>query len=125
MVKHADFETTFSGLKAVLKPFESKLIIAADTPTYYALETSHVMKNKRRLYFAGIKIGKSYVSYHFMPAYMCAEIQDTISPELKKRMQGKACFNFSRPDQKLFKELAKLTRLGFKRFTSKDFYTKF
>ena len=125
MVKHADFDATFSKLKDVLKPFESKLIVAADTPTYYSLETSHVMKNKHRLYFAGIKIGKSYVSYYLMPAYMCAEIRDAISPELKKRMQGKSCFNFSRPDEKLFKELAKLTRLGFKRFTSKNFYSKF
>jgi hypothetical protein len=125
MVKHSDFEATFSKLKDLLKPFESKLIVVADTPTHYSLETSHVMKNKHRLYFAGVKIGKAYVSYYLMPAYACAEIREVVSPELKKRMQGKSCFNFSTPDEKLFKELAKLTRLGFKRFTSKNFYSKF
>jgi hypothetical protein len=48
-----------------------------------------------------------------------------MSPELKKRMQGKSCFNFTTPDEKLFKELAKLTKAGFAKFTSKEFYSKF
>ena len=83
------------------------------------------MKNKHRMYFGGIKIAKNYVSYHLMPVYACEEVRDAISPELKKRMQGKSCFNFSVPDEKLFKQLAKLTKIGFQRFTSKEFYSKF
>jgi len=125
MKKQTDFTTTFVKLKALLQPYESKLIIVADTKDHYALETPHVMKNKHRVYFAGVKMGKSYVSYHLMPVYALEEVRDEISPELKKRMQGKSCFNFSEPDEKLFKELAKLTKVGFKRFTSKDFYLRF
>jgi hypothetical protein len=125
MKKQTDFTTTFVKLKALLQPYESKLIIVADTKDHYALETPHVMKNKHRVYFAGVKIGKSYVSYHLMPVYALEEVRDEISPELKKRMQGKSCFNFSEPDEKLFKELARLTKVGFKRFTSKDFYSRF
>lgn len=125
MPKQSDLENTFAKLKAILQPYESKLVVIADTRNHYALETTHVMKNKKRLYFAGLKIGKAYVSYYLMPAYACADVRDAISPELKKRMQGKSCFNFSTPDDKLFKELAKLTKLGFKRFTSKDFYSQF
>ena len=123
MTKQTDFTTTFSKLKALLQPYESKLIVVADTEDHYALETPHVMKNKHRVYFAGVKIGKSYVSYHLMPVYALEEVRDEISPELKKRMQGKSCFNFSEPDEKLFKELARLTKVGFKRFTSKDLFT--
>jgi len=125
MKKQTDFTTTFVKLKALLQPYESKLIIVADTKDHYALETPHVMKNKHRVYFAGVKMGKSYVSYHLMPVYALEEVRDEISPELKKRMQGKSCFNFSEPDEKLFKELARLTKVGFKRFTSKDFYSRF
>ena len=125
MKKQTDFTTTFVKLKALLQPYESKLIIVADTKDHYALETPHVMKNKHRVYFAGVKIGKLYVSYHLMPVYALEEVRDEISPELKKRMQGKSCFNFSEPDEKLFKELARLTKVGFKRFTSKDFYSQF
>jgi len=125
MPRQSDFETTFTKLKVILQEFEPKLVVVADTPTHYALETTHVMKNKKRLYFAGVKIGKGYVSYYLMPAYACAEVREKISPELKKRMQGKSCFNFSTPDEELFKQLAKLTKVGFKRFTSKDFYSQF
>ena len=125
MPKRSEFETTFLQLKKILQPYESKLIVVADTANYYALETPHVMKNKRRMYFGGIKIGKAYVSYHLMPVYACEEVRKSISPDLKKRMQGKSCFNFSKTDEKLFKELAKLTKNGFKRFTSKDFYFQF
>ena len=123
MTKQTDFTNTFSKLKALLQPYESKLIVVADTEDHYALETPHVMKNKHRVYFAGVKIGKAYVSYHLMPVYALEEVRDEISPELRKRMQGKSCFNFSEPDEKLFKELARLTKVGFKRFTSKDLFT--
>jgi hypothetical protein len=58
-------------------------------------------------------MGKNYVSYHFMPVYMNGGMQKRIPPELKKRMQGKACFNFSEVDPKLFRQLAELTAAGF------------
>ncbi len=47
-----------------------------------------------------------------MPAYAGPEISARISPALKKRMQGKSCFNFTKPDPKLFAELEKLTEAG-------------
>ena len=125
VMKQTDFQLTFSKLKEILEPYESKLIVVADTTTHYALETSHVMKNKHRLYFAGVKTGKNYVSYHLMPVYACEDVRAAITPELLKRMQGKSCFNFTTPDEKLFKELSRLTKIGFKCFTSKDFYSKF
>lgn len=125
MPKATDFETTFSKLKQILQKYESKLVVSADESKHYSLETTHVMKNKQRLYFGGVKVGKAYVSFYLMPAYACAEVREQISPELKKRMQGKSCFNFTNPDERLFKELAQLTKLGFKRFTSKDFYSQF
>ena len=52
-----------------------------------------------------------------MPIYMCEELLKTISPELEKHMQGKACFNFKAVDEKLFKELAKLTKASAARFS--------
>ena len=39
-----------------------------------------------------------------------------MSPALKQRMQGKACFNFTSVDEALFTELAALTERGYKRF---------
>ena len=125
MTKQTDLLATFEKLREILQPYQSRLIVVADTSDHYALETPYVMKNKHRMYFGGIKIARNYVSYHLMPVYACEEVRDAISPELKKRMQGKSCFNFSVPDEKLFKQLAKLTKIGFQRFTSKEFYSKF
>lgn len=71
---------------------------------------------KDGIWFASTRVGKAYVSYYFMPIYMCDELQRTISPALKKRMQGKACFNFKAPDPALFKELSALTKAGYARW---------
>lgn len=61
------------------------------------------------------------MSSHLMPVYMCTELLNTISLELKKRMQGKACFNFKEVDEKLFQELAALTDKGYRRFKKVKF----
>ena len=75
------------------------------------------MLNKRtRLFFGAVRIGKSYVSYHLMPVYVFADMLDDLSPELRRHMQGKSCFNFKRPDGALFAKLDTLTKAGFQRY---------
>jgi hypothetical protein len=124
MPKNDDFEGTFKQLKEIFRPYAAKLHVVHDTDTNYYLDMHHVMKNKQRVFFGGVRTGKGYVSFHLMPVYASAELLKTISPELKKRMQGKSCFNFKTPDEKLFKELAKLTRAGFKLFHDPEFLQK-
>ena len=125
MSKGGDFDATFTQLKEIFAPYEAKLHVTVNTPDNYSLDTNHVMKNKHRMYFGGVRRGKNYVSFHLMPVYALPGLIVTISPDLKKRMQGKSCFNFTSPDEKLFKELRKLTKAGFSRFTSKKFYSQF
>ena len=65
------------------------------------------------MFFGSVKAGKAYVSFHLMPLYMCATLTDGTSSALKKRMQGKTCFNFKTvPDRDLLEELEKLTAAG-------------
>ena len=47
-----------------------------------------------------------------MPVYVNPKLLNNISPELKRRMQGKSCFNFKKIDESLFEELAVLTKRG-------------
>ena len=54
-------------------------------------------------------------SLGYGPKYI-PEMLETISPELKKRMQGKSCFNFRTVDEALFDELTALTKRGYERF---------
>jgi hypothetical protein len=56
------------------------------------------------------------VSFHLMPVYIFPELLDGMSPELRRRMQGKSCFNFTAPDPELLSELTELTNAGFARY---------
>lgn len=67
------------------------------------------------LMFAGV-MSRSYVAFYLFPVYMYPELLAAISPELRRRMQGKTCWNFTRPDAPLFAELAALVEAGFQRF---------
>ena len=65
-------------------------------------------------------LGKAYVSFHLVPIYMCPELQKSVSPALKKRMQGKACFNFTtEPVPALIADLARLAEAGIKLWSEK------
>ncbi len=121
MPNNDDFAAVFSRLRAILAPYAKKCIVVHDTSDTYYLNTRHIMKNKQPLFFAGVRKGKAYVSFHLMPVYASPELLTKMSPELKKRMQGKSCFNFKSLEETLFKELAKLTRVGFTRFNDRKF----
>ncbi len=115
----ADFAAAFSTLKPVLAKYATSLCVKADTPTEYTLLTktpSPFPQHKGQpMYFGSVRLGKAYASFHLMPLYMCPELTGKISPALKKRMQGKTCFNFKNiPEQELLTELKHLTEAGVK-----------
>ena len=112
-----DFAATFQRLKAILEPYAAKMVVVHDTDKNYYLDTAYVMNNKQRMFFGAVRLGKAYVSFHLMPVYCCPDLLKTMSPELNKHMQGKSCFNFKSVDEKLFKELTKLTKAGCARFS--------
>ena len=124
MADRREFQATFLRLKSIFELYAPKLIVVHDTDTNYYLDTPYVMKNKHRIFFGAVRLGKTYVSFHLMPVYGCPDLLEKISPELKKHMQGKSCFNFNTVDEKLFKELAKLTKAGFARFSDQKFLEK-
>jgi hypothetical protein len=121
----ADFNAIFAALKPVLAKYAKRLAIKTDTSIEYTMVTkspSPFPQHKGQpMYFGSIRLGKAYVSFHLMPLYMNPALTKSISPELKKRMQGKTCFNFkSGPEPELLDELARLTELGFKEWGEKN-----
>lgn len=121
MPDKTSFDEVFRRLKAIFKPYVKKMDVVGDSQTCYLLNTRYIMKNKKPLCFGGVRTGKAYVSFHLMSVYACPDLLKTMSPELKRRMQGKSCFNFKEVDEKLFKELATLTRAGAQLFNSEKF----
>jgi hypothetical protein len=113
-----DFVPVFSVLRDVLARHEERLSVSADSPTEYTVLTqtaSPFPQHKGHpMYFGSVRLGKAYVSFHLMPLYMCPKLTRLISPALKKRMQGKTCFNFTAsPEPQLLQELESLTVAGF------------
>jgi len=109
----AELERVFAELRSVMAPYAAKLDAKKDDATELYVDTRHIQKNKKPLFFGAVQIKKSYVSFHLMPVYVKPELLAGISPGLQSRMQGKSCFNFAELDKPLFKELAALTKAGF------------
>jgi hypothetical protein len=107
------FKSIFVRLRKILEPHSTRLKVTADTPDHYCLEVSPSPKLKKSFPVAWVKIGKGYVSYHFMPVYMFPRLRESMSKKLQARMQGKSCFNFKSPDEALFQELEAVTAEGF------------
>lgn len=109
-----DFAPVFAALSGLLAPYENRMKTKTDNSGYWMTSLEPTFRGKP-MFFAGIRMGKNYVSFHLMPIYCCPEL-NRMSPALKKRMQGKACFNFKEVDEACFKELSALVKSGYRVF---------
>lgn len=109
-------QTNFEKLKNVLSSLDTGLEVKKDAPDYYYLNTNKKIKDKE-MFFGAVQIRKSYVAYHLFPVYTNPELLDEISEELKKRMQGKSCFNFKKEitDEQL-NGISELTQKSYQKF---------
>jgi len=121
MASNNDFSIVFEQLKKILSPYAEKLTLTTDTPKAYSIDGPYSEKWKKQLFFASTVTKKNYVSFYLMPVYMYPELLQDISPDLKKRMQGKSCFNFKKVEPELFNELAKLTQKGAEKFKQENY----
>ena len=116
MAANNDFPAVFEQLKNILKPYAKKLTLKANTADTYYIDGPYSEKWQKQLFFASTVVKKNYVSFYLMPVYMYPDLLQDISPELKKRMQGKSCFNFKKVEPALFAELTTLTRKSAEKF---------
>jgi hypothetical protein len=120
----ADFAPVFAALRPVLAGHASRLTVKSDTPTEYTLVTQSASPFPQHkgepIFFGSVRQGKAYVSFHLMPLYMCPVLTRRISPALKKRMQGKTCFNFeTHPTPEILQELQRLTTASLQEWGAK------
>lgn len=101
----------FHTLRALLHPYEPKLIVKTDSDTNYYLDEA--LTSDKAQMFGAVQVKKRYTSFHLFPVYTKPSLLDQISPELRKRMQGKSCFNFNRVDQIPRAELEALVKQAF------------
>lgn len=121
MPAQTEFPLVFESLKSILKPYAKKLTVKTDTAGHFYLDAAYSEKWKKELFFASAQVRKNYVSFYLMPVYMYPDLLKGISPELKKHMQGKSCFNFKKVEKDLFEELGQLTKQGFERMMREEY----
>jgi hypothetical protein len=110
-----DFAAVDRRLRQILEPYRSRLVATKDGPGGLALEIPG-LEGKPWGYVAGTRLGKRYVSLYLMPVYAFPDLDKTISPALRRRKQGKSCFNFTTVDEPLFAELETILATGFERY---------
>lgn len=105
-----NFEAVFAALREVLAAYSDRLLVTVDKPGDYQI-SSRTLKDRtgRPLFVAAVQIKKNYVSYHLLPLYMNPALQKKVSPDLKKRKQGMACFNFTEIAPEQIRDIAGLT----------------
>jgi hypothetical protein len=103
----ADLHAVEARLRAILNPYRDRLHVTKEGPEGIYLELPG-SEGKPWGYVGGTRVGKAYVSYYLMGAYD-GGLQASMSPALRKRMQGKTCFNFTKIDEALFAELETVT----------------
>ena len=111
-------ESVFARLRGVLVQYASHFHVTQDCAEKYGLEaaigtaTLRAWKGKvrtPRIPVAWVEVRKTYVSYHLMGLPGSPELVSGISAELRRHMQGKACFNFKVLDESLMEELERIT----------------
>jgi len=100
----------FDELSALLRSNAHGMHTAKDEPGNLYLEWREPDAKGKRRFFGAVQAKKSYVAFHLMPLYEQTELLNSLSSALKKRMQGKSCFNFKKRDDALFDELNKIVR---------------
>lgn len=112
-----DFQAIFDRIRAMFAAHAGKCVLLNDDPGRYYLGTHEVRaKDGYRTMFGGVEIKKNYVSAHLIPVYAHPDMLETLDPGLKKRMQGKSCFNFKKMDSDELDRLAALVDAGAARF---------
>lgn len=117
----SDLASVYAELHRILAPYAARLDVKRDDEGELYVDTRHIQRNKKPLFFGAVQKKKSYISFHLMPIYVKPELLDSISPELKAMMQGKSCFNFKSSEPALFRELEALTKVAFASYKEQGF----
>jgi hypothetical protein len=123
MPNKPEFSLIHARLKRILEKYAGTPLQAqTDNQDNYELIGPPTERSQgKAVWFGAVRTGKRYVSYHLMAIYAFPDLLDGISPELKKRMQGKSCFNFTALNEQLFVELERLTDESYNCFKNKKF----
>jgi len=121
MVIPAKSDPVFRALRRILQKHAGRLTVVDESPAKFSLVGGKHPQHGTPMSVAWVAVGKNYVSFHHMGVYARPELLKGVSKQLRARMQGKSCFNFTAVDEALFAELEELTLRGFEVFRKAGF----
>jgi hypothetical protein len=104
----ADLQPVEARLRRIFDPYRDRLTVSKDGPDGMYLELPGY-EGQPWGYVGGTRLGRRYASFYLMGVYGSPDLLDSVSPALRRRMQGKSCFNFTTIDEGLLAELEALT----------------
>ena len=103
-------QSVFDALRERMLRSGGGMDVARDEAGNLVLKTPWDEPGKKEpAWFGAVHLKKSYVSCHLIPLYGLPSMREQVSADLRKRMQGKSCFNFKTVEPELFDELEQLT----------------
>ncbi|NVM34422.1 MAG: hypothetical protein HWN81_02425 [Candidatus Lokiarchaeota archaeon] len=121
-------ENIFLKLKKILESQSNNLLVKKQyigsqakqqKPAYHLYgnkEVSLFGKKPQPTYIAGVIQQKNYVSFYFSPIYSHPDFFKNISPELKRFLKGKSCFNINKTTPELLKEVEDILKVGINKY---------
>jgi len=79
-----NFLPVFAALCELLAPWEDRMKTQTDKSGFWMHSLEPTFRDKP-MFFAGIRMGKNYVSFHLMPVYCCPEL-NKMSPALQQAL---------------------------------------
>ncbi len=125
-------EKIFLEIKGILEK-NSEAFLAKDQyigsqakqqkPAYHIYGSKDVSlfgKKPQPTYIAGVIQQKNYVSFYFSPIYSHPDLFSNISPDLRKVLKGKSCFNINKTNPQLLKEIENILKEGINKYKEID-----
>jgi hypothetical protein len=106
-----EFEQTYLELRALMLRAAGAMTVSEDTDGRLEIVApwSHPRRPSGPMWFGAVRLGKAYVSFHLMPLYTSPALAARIVQALRRRMQGKSCFNFKILTPEIVRDLEALT----------------
>ncbi|MGH9840763.1 MAG: hypothetical protein ACREEM_18450 [Blastocatellia bacterium] len=113
-----DFQLIYRRLREIFSQFTPPLTVTADVQgRYETVSKKDLVVSGRKLTemcFGGVVIWKNFVGLYFFPIYTHPQSFTGLPDEVKKCLKGKSCFNVKKADDKLFRQIEKMAKQGFK-----------
>lgn len=115
-VKNPDLLPLFGELKQLLEPYADDFTVRLDTPGEYELWSEREMvvadRPRKELFFAGLRIQKTFVGFYYMPVYAEADLAGFFGAELLATLKGKSCFRIKRLTAELREQIGSALERG-------------